>query len=553
VSARPRWEEGARTYVQFLGAPETVYAPYGTPSDDIVARSRWAAWENVAGVDDSVYVSWHTNAPSPGRGTVSYIYSPNAPDGTYDDSHAVAGSAELMNLIHDEVVGDIRALWDPTWNDYGYQSAFFGEINPTHNDEMPSCMIIVAFHATQADAEALKEPRFARLVARAVVQGIIRYFAQRDMIATDLPPEPPREVEVRATDGTSAVVTWSPPVSGGAYGDPATSYRVYQSAGGEGFDNGTDTAQTSLTLTGLTPGVPRYVRVSSVNDGGESLPSETLVVTPGASGEPRVVVVNGFDRLDRFMLVSTDLSAYSLGTVQRMFLDPMNTFDYVIEHAEALRSLDVVVDSASNEALVGGRRAIDPATDDAVVWILGTESTADETFSDAEQSLLAAYLAAGGTLLVSGAELGWDLVANGSGSDQAFYDTTLRAHYVADDAGVHLAEGVPGSIFDGVPPIPFDDGTFGGYDVKYPDVVAPRTDAALCATYDGSSDGACLEVDTGTYRVVYLAFPFESITSGAVRADVMAAAMSFLVPPSGPIFADGFESGDTTSWSVTTP
>ena len=44
-----------------------------------------------------------------------------------------------------------------------------------------------------------------------------------------------------------------------------------------------------------------------------------------------------------------------------------------------------------------------------VVWCLGEESTADETFTYDEQQRLAAFLANGGALLASGAEIGWDL------------------------------------------------------------------------------------------------------------------------------------------------
>jgi hypothetical protein len=43
-----------------------------------------------------------------------------------------------------------------------------------------------------------------------------------------------------------------------------------------------------------------------------------------------------------------------------------------------------------------------------VDWILGDESTADVTFTPAEQESAKDFLKQGGYLLVTGAEVGWD-------------------------------------------------------------------------------------------------------------------------------------------------
>ncbi len=148
LSGHPRWEEGARYFTQYQGANSSVWG-----AGDVSGRSRFAAWENLGGIEDSIYVSWHSNAfDTTARGTSSYIYSANPPDGSYDPTQAVAGSAPLMNAIHDEMVNDIRAGWDPAWQNRGYKSAYFGEINPSNNSEMPSTLLEVAFHDNATDA-----------------------------------------------------------------------------------------------------------------------------------------------------------------------------------------------------------------------------------------------------------------------------------------------------------------------------------------------------------------------------------------------------------------
>jgi len=55
-----------------------------------------------------------------------------------------------------------------------------------------------------------------------------------------------------------------------------------------------------------------------------------------------------------------------------------------------------------------------------VAYILGEESTADETFSTAEQEKVKSYLKQGGNLLATGAEIAWDLDNKGSAGIKIF-------------------------------------------------------------------------------------------------------------------------------------
>lgn len=547
LSGRPRWEEGARTFTQYQGAGAAVWG-----SGDVAARSRFAAWEHFPG-EDSIYLSWHSNAfNGSARGTVSYIYSSNPPDGTYDPNQSVPGSATLMNRVHDELINDIRAGWDPAWQDRGYKSAYFGEVNPAHNDEMPATLLEVAFHDNVDDATALAHPRFRQLLARAVCQGIVRYFAERDGTPARLLPEPPREVAVRATGATTALVSWLPPITdaGGLFGDPATGYVLYTSGDGRGFDDGTPVPATGFELTGLVPGETVWVRVSATNEGGESLPSEILAVRPPRTGdEPGLLLVAGFDRLDRAMLVSgfdPDLG----GVVARMDLDRMNRFDGLVAHAAGLGGVAARLDSAANEAVASGRVVLDPLAHRALFWQLGEESTVDETFSAAEQLRVASYLGAGGALFVSGAETGWDLDHLGSAADRAFYRDQLRSRYVADDGGSYGADATPGGLFTGLAPLAIDDGTLGGYDVDYPDALDPEPGAGECLAYTGTLLGACVQTDLGSSRVVNLGFPVEAVYPPDRRADLLTRAAVWLGFESDPhLFSDGFEAGDTSRWS----
>jgi len=155
--------------------------------------------------------------------------------------------------------------------------------------------------------------------------------------------------------------------------------------------------------------------------------------------------------------------------------------------------------------------------------MLGDESTAQETFSKAEQDIVKNYLDNGGKLLVSGSEIGWDLEHKGDSEDKDFYNNYLKASYSADDAGTYSVVGT--SWASDVGTFSFDNGSI-NYDVAYPDVITLQTGAQTLLTYSGGSDCAGLSYD-GTYKLVYMAFPFETITESTKRADLMEDILDF--------------------------
>ena len=241
---------------------------------------------------------------------------------------------------------------------------------------------------------------------------------------------PGKVTGIRAeTAGSGSVtVSWVPPAANAYNGDAATGYMVYGSTNGYGFDGGTFVAGGRRLLIhslglDLNEG-PYYFKVVAINAGGASPDSEVVAAIPNV-GPKDILIVNGFDRLSR------QQNPVQSGA-ERVRPRQSNSYDYVVQVASAIEANapDLVVDTTSNEALIAGN--IQLANYTAVFWILGEESTADHTFDATEQSLVSNYLASGGQLFVSGSEIAWDLDSQNNG--QAFYNNTLRADYVADDA-----------------------------------------------------------------------------------------------------------------------
>ena len=510
---KPWWEVASFYYAQRMGMDQ--------PPGDVTARPIYARWEHAGTGDDAVYVSWHTNGATGYQwdysGTETYVHNGETLTRT-------EGSLELRHAIHTEVVNDIRAGWDPEWIDRGEKQKNLGELRLLWDEDpsvrIPGALIEIAFHDHPDDTDALKEPAFQMLAARAVYQGIVRYFEQRDSV--DLPslPEPPAHLAAQNVGGGRVRVSWqpSPTDAVGLVGDAATGYRVYTSTDGLGWSDGIPVAGTVYTLT-HTPTPPHssllLIRVTATNDGGESFPTGTLAARVG--DDAGVLLVDGFDRLNRTMMVPDydPVEGYNL----RMFLDRMNRYDYAIQHGQVI---SYAFDSASNEAVRAG--LVDLADYVVVDWILGEESAPDETLDGTERALLGDFLAGGGALFLSGSEVGYHL--DGLGADPSFYNTALRADYVGDDAETYQVAPVPGSIFEGLDPFRFD--APGMYAAEYPDQLAPVNGSLAALAYSSGLGGtAAVQYADGCERLVYLGFPFETIWPDQ-RPAVMGRVLDFL-------------------------
>ncbi|HNT35687.1 MAG TPA: hypothetical protein PKH07_11890, partial [bacterium] len=249
--------------------------------------------------------------------------------------------------------------------------------------------------------------------------------------------------------------------------------------------------------------------------------SDVLVCSLGSTGST-ILVVDGYDRWNA-----------QSGGVNHTFLE---------KFADALSGNGARYDSCVNEALTGGSISLSDYS--IVMWMSGEETTESETLSYDEQILLQNYLKQGGALFISGAEIGWDLIArggslnnysNGSDNDTAFHRNFLKAEFVSDDANTYSVTGVNATGFAGLS-FSFDDGTRGTYNVRYPDVLATYG-GSTNALYYGAGPNVAGIVYSGTFpdgtfpgKLVYFGFPFETIYDVAARTNVMSSVLAYLTP-----------------------
>jgi fibronectin type III domain protein len=545
VSGYQRGEECSRYWVQSgigQGGSSSVYNGSGSDSSDNVGTPPRMAANMNRNTDfyGQVYLGFHSNASSgAARGCVALITDLGSPTHQAAYAKLVADELDVVCLAAD-------ADWEHQWvnrSSSTYTSSY-GEIRSSAlNNEMTATIIEVAFHDNELDAELMRDPNVRDVMARGCYQGIVRYFNTYD--STQPPPlvflpSPPRNVRAINTAPGEVTISWQAPLSGVAHGGPATGYRIHQSPNGFGFVPVGTTSATSFTVSGIPLGETVYFRVAATNAGGESMPSEVVGVGMSPTGHARVLIVNGFDRFDR-SLDPQDYAATNIGGtsggggyIDRIRPREMNSFDYVAQHGEAIAAVGRTFDSCANEAVAADQ--VDLADYQTVVWICGEESTADETFSAAEQSRVAAFLGVGGNLFVSGSEIAWDLDRDSgpSAADRAFINSQLHADLggnANDDAGTYDVAASAGNIFSGNPTLTFDDGTSGGYDVDSPDALTPVGGGTTVAMgYVGGGGGNAAIVHDGSGgggKVIFLGFPFEMILSASARAEIMTDAMAF--------------------------
>jgi hypothetical protein len=489
-------------------------------------------------LQDRVFVSFHSNAGGKGkaRGVLGLL------NGNEDPKSATPNQKLLAKSLAQEVNDDMLAqkgVFEHDWHDRKENVTYdrdieFGEINNhSINDEFDATIIEVGFHDNKEDAELMRDARARDAVARATYQGLVKYFRAVDDNATPATAQPAAVTSVHAKSNAlgSVTISWIAPESNSYLGDTATGYLVYASTNGYGFDGGTAVAggeATSVTLTGLDPKLPHYFKVAAANEGGESPGSEVVAALP-AGGEKQVLVVNGFDRLDREINPKQPYRREG-NTVDRVRPRESNSRDYVIQVATAIESAapGTHVDSASNEAVTSG--AVKLADYKMVVWILGEESTADHTFDATEQKLVEEFVSGGGNLFVSGSNIAFDLDEKEGGRE--FCRMTLCSKFVNDNADTHLISGFDGLAFGfGFAKQEQVAGRDDFYDVDSPDVIAPEIGGMYAAEYSGSNipGGSAIQVHPkdGRGAVIVLAFPFETITTPHIRAAVMKYVLDF--------------------------
>lgn len=577
-SGMPRCLEGARYSAQWAGAPYSVYSSkngsddYG---DDINVRSNMTNW--LAGgstyvptlegkkVPIELSLAVHSDA---GYTTVNdsiigslAICTTSFNDGRLNSgvsrmvSHDFADS--LLTGLQRDISGKYRKwtrryLWDRNYSE-------------TRKPEVPSAIIETMSHQNFADMRRGLDPNFRFTLARSLYKTILRFVNGNHSVPSVVQPLPVSNFRIERNSSGGLRLSWIAEKDEQEPTAVPTSYIVYTSEDGMGFDNGTVVYTSSFDFE-AKKGVNYCFKVTALNRGGESFPSETLAAYLSKSAHAKdILVVDGFSRLSGPAVVDDySRQGFDIGSdigvsygLTAGWNGRQQCFDKSRAGSEGEGSLGYCGDELAGRFIMGNNRdgsvchvkdiAMSgaynvvgcslEALDNNLVKLDhynlvdiafglqrndGHSLVVYKTFSETLQSKLRSYAKSGGRILVSGAYVGSDMTQP---HERSFMSDVLKTTFTGTDtnAGNNMVDGL-GLSFDIIRQI--NDRHFAATSV---DRIAACDGSSFAAMryQDGSTAGVAY--DGTDYKSFVMGYPYECINNVRTRQQVMKGLLGFLL------------------------
>lgn len=309
TSGMPRFAEGARYWLHWAGAPETVYSPYhGTDDykDDYTSRGHWVNWlaggskalpnKKGLGIPVDAVMALHTDAGKRSDdsfvGTLGIYYTNNGD--SYQDGTPRINSRMLTDMLMRQITGDIRQTWEPSWTRRSMWDKSYVEARVP---EVPTALIELMSHQNFADMQYGLDPRFQFTVGRSIYKAMARFLSERKDRELVIQPLPVKDFAIERTKKNHYRLTWEPVEDKLEPTAKPTHYLIYERSGDElGFHFLGQTHSTHYDIATTDHEIHSF-QVVAANDGGVSFPSETLAFREGEGSEKPVLIINGFDRV----------------------------------------------------------------------------------------------------------------------------------------------------------------------------------------------------------------------------------------------------------------
>jgi hypothetical protein len=603
VSGYPRFAEGARYYLQYAGMPDTlVYNLHKDTTDykdDYQSRGEFVnylkgkpfgpnkdrATEGL-GIPIDLSLSFHTDAGTDTNdntiGTLM-IYAIEGADSqaVFPDGMARLANRDFGDILQTQLVNDIRSKYRPDWNRRALMNADYSE---AFRPNVPACLLELLSHQNFGDMTYALSPHFRFDISRSIYKGMLKFIATQNLYNYIVQPLPVSHFYAYFSDSAEVTLGWQPvndPIEPTAFPEK---YVIYTQIEDTDFDNGTLVDTSKFVYKKLDEGVIFSFKVSAVNEGGESFPSEVLSVCWIDSCKKPVLIINGFDRVSAPEIVKQppfkgfadfldpgvadkydfnftgsqfDFDMHSKwrtndapghGASQANFETQIrigNTFNYPFIHGSAIKNCGYSFVSVSDEAVMDN--LVNMNNYHIVDLILGEEKrhSYPEISTDHSSSIkinrnyrvfpselqlkIKEYFDNGGNLFMSGAYVGTDIVGGKriQVEDVAFVKNELKFVWQTDHAAVN------GDVFciDSLFLTPFEKFSFNSevrsdiYTVESPDAIDPVAGAKTILRYSENRFSAAIAY-FGEYSVIVFGFPFETIVGEDSRNSVMKAVIS---------------------------
>ena len=603
TSQRPRYQEAARYFLQYAGFPDSLvyslnqtkidYSNRGTDAalfarrengkedykDDYMGRPEWvnylmgdpngptkAPHVKGMGVPMDMSLAFHTDAGTTKDSSIIgtlVIYETTFEKDVFPNGQSKWASRDLADLVQSQIVNDLRLLHKADWTRRGmWNKKYFEASRP----KVPAVLTELLSHQNFADMYLAQDPRFKFDVCRAFYKGILKFLSFQNGFPYVVQPLPVDHFGMKL-EGINLQLFWRPVMDPLEPTAKPTSYRVYRRVEEGGFDNGIVVADSNLTVTDLKPGVIYSFKVTALNEGGESFPSEILACSLPAGHQKPALVVNGFHRVcapaafdngkEAGFLMSEDEGVPYLQNMsyigeqydfdrkspwldddasgfgsshadQETKIVQGNSFDYPYVHGKSLRNNGLGFISMSNGYFVG--QPIDPAAFSLFDLIFGEEKTTSRMigfpgrdftiFTPAMRAAISKVSqTAGSKILISGAYIGTDLLLCGDTLAKKFASSVLhyspRTNHASKSGLIYTVNSLKNDNREQYHYIKEWHPTI--YKVESPDAIEPEgKNASVLYRFFGDNKSAGVWYK-GNYQSVVMGVPIESIATDGER------------------------------------
>lgn len=595
TSGRPKFTEGARYWLQFAGMPDslTYNLNNGTDDykDDYMSRAEYGNYLYGApfgpnkdrnakglGIPLDLSLAFHTDAGITRNDTAIgtlMIYTITGLDTqkVFPDGVSRLANRDLGDVVQTQVVNDIRKLYDSTWTRRQLMNANYSE---SARPNIPSMLLELLSHQNFYEMKFELDPRFRFDISRAIYKGMLKFLAFQNGYDYVVQPLPPTNFSAVLKNDGALELNWKAQTDSLEPTAVADKFILYTRMDDGGFDNGRVYQRNKIKLNDLKPGVIYSYKVTAVNNGGESFPSEILSVCWIKNSSEPVLIVNGFERIcapesidspsftgfENFLDEGVP-DKYEIGFTGTQFnFDPNskwetddnpghgashsdyegkviagNTFDFSFVHGKAVKGNGFSFCSASSQSVINGD--VDLSDYKFVDFIFGEQKKTSspkyknqiefEVFPKPLREKINDYLNDGGKIFLSGSYVGSDLYSDSDSSGIRFANDVLKYKLKTGHA---VKTGNIYSVNDNFIPkrdlfsfnTVLNDSV---YKVEAPDELGSVKGSEVLLRYGENEFSAAIGYKE-KYGVISFGFPFESILGEKQRINIMGSVLKYL-------------------------
>jgi hypothetical protein len=603
TSQRPRYQEAARYFLQYAGFPDSLvyslnqtkvdYSNRGSDAalyasrengkedykDDYMGRPEWVNYlmgdpngptksphVKGMGVPMDMSLAFHTDAGTTKDSSIIgtlVIFETSFEKDVFPNGQSKWASRDLADLVQSQIVDDLRLLHKADWTRRGmWNKKYFEASRP----KVPAVLTELLSHQNFADMYLAQDPRFKFDVCRAYYKGILKFLSFQNGLPYIVQPLPVKHFGMKL-EGNKLLLSWKPvndPLEPSA---KPTGYRVYKRVEDGGFDDGFVVRDSTVSFTDLKPGTIYSFKVTALNEGGESFPSEILACSLPTDGQKPALVVNGFNRIcapaafdngkEAGFLMSEDEGVPYLKNVsyigeqydfdrkspwldddasgfgsshadQETRIVPGNSFDYPYVHGKSLRNNGLGFISMGEDAFVS--QSIDPSSFSLFDLIFGEEKTTSRMIGfpgrdftiytpPMRETITKIAETDGARLIVSGAYVGTDLKLCGDSLAKKFAANVLhfspRTDHASKSGLIYTVNSLKDNNSEQYHYVNGWHPTI--YKVESPDAIEPAgKESSVLFRYFGDNKSAGIWYK-GKYQTIVMGIPIETIATDGAR------------------------------------